>query len=218
MHPFLQKQRFYSVAIGSLAACALIAGRVVGAYSHAYSFMLWNLALAWIPYGCSFLVAAIDHRSPRGRTLPMVVLSLVWLAFYPNAPYLVTDLLYLRGWTPIPLWYDVFMLAAFAWAGCLLGVASLCTMQRLVAKHAGELAGYVAAAVAIGLTGVGVYLGRVVRLNSWDLVLRPHRVFIGAVASLQHREGVLFTLVFSGFLSVCYVAMNAFDVRTEKAP
>ncbi len=218
MHPFLLKQRFYSVAIGSAAACVLVAGRIVGGYSHAFSFMLWNLLLAWIPYGCSFLVEALDTRSPRGNALPMVLLSFVWLAFYPNAPYLVTDLLYLRGWTPIPLWYDVFMLAAFAWAGCLLAVASLRTMQRLVARHAGDFVSYVAASVAIGLTGVGVYLGRVVRLNSWDIVVCPHRVITGTVASLQHREGVLFSLVFSGFLSVCYVAMNAFALQAEKAP
>jgi hypothetical protein len=65
------------------------------------------------------------------------------------------------------------MFATFAWTGCFLAVASLRVMQTLVKNYVGWFASWIFAAVALSLGGLGIYLGRFSRWNSWDLFLQP---------------------------------------------
>jgi uncharacterized membrane protein len=209
LYAFLQEQRFFAVALPSVAACTLLAGRYVGAGSRDFRYMLWNLFLAWIPYTCSFAAAALQRTTHPRRGLLVALAGAAWLAFLPNAPYLVTDLFRLRSPTPVPVFYDVAMLAMFAWSGCILGAASLHAMRRVIESVAGPVVGHVAALSTVGLCGLGMYLGRVVRLNSWDLALRPGHVLQHAAGAVQSREGILLTLLFGGFFFVCYATMSA---------
>jgi len=207
VHGFLVEQRFYSATLFTAAACVLFVGRCLGSGGRAFTFMIWNLFLACIPYGLSFFAAAIDRAPWRWRGLAAGALAVPWLAFLPNAPYLVTDLLHLRSSAGVPIWYDVGMFACFAWAGCLLGVASVESMRRLLAARVGAPLAYAAALLVSGLCALGIYLGRVVRLNSWDLLLRPRLVFSDIYLAARSREAILFTLLFSGFLLLCYIAL-----------
>jgi uncharacterized membrane protein len=209
LHRFLIEQRFYPVTLAATAAVALLAGRWVGSGATTFRFMLWNLFLAGIPYGVSLLSAALDRSGWRGRGVALLLLSAPWLAFLPNAPYLVTDLLHLRTVTSVPVWYDAAMFASFAWAGVLAGVASLETMRKLLASRVGAMPSYAASLGVIGLSALGIYLGRVVRLNSWDLALRPERVLLKTWAAVHSREALLFVLLFSGFFLVCHVTLTA---------
>jgi uncharacterized membrane protein len=204
---FLVEQRFFAVAVSSCAACTLLAGRFLGTGSREHAFLVWNLFLAWVPYVCS-LAAVAAHRSGHPRRGPLVGLAgAAWLAFLPNAPYLVTDLFRLREPSSVPIFYDVALFAAFAWSGCILGATSLHAVRRVIAELASSRVGHAAAIVVIGLSGLGMYLGRVVRLNSWDLALRPGHVLAQAEDAMRTRAGVFHTLLFAGFFFVCYVAM-----------
>ena len=98
----------------------------------------------------------------------------MWLAFFPNAPYILTDFLHLGSMGDIvPGWYDVLLLYWFAWTGLILGIVSLYLMQEIVTRGLGTAAGWVFVVVAAGLGSFGIYLGRFLRWNSWDLVRRP---------------------------------------------
>jgi uncharacterized membrane protein len=203
------EERFFSVALPSAAACTLLAGRFVGSGTHQLSFMTWNLFLAWVPYACS-LVAVVAHRSQHPcRGVVCALAGAAWIVFLPNAPYMTTDLFRLRDVSSAPLFYDVALLATFAWSGCILGVASLHAVRRVIADYAGPRVAHAAALFFIGLSGLGMYLGRVVRLNSWDLALRPGHVLAHAASAMSTRAGVMHTLLFAGFFFVCYVAMAA---------
>ena len=207
-YDFLVEQRFFGAVLTSGAACVLLAGRFVGARTHDFRFMAWNLFLAWIPYLAS-LAAAAFQRSASARRGTLVALSgAVWIAFLPNAPYLLTDLFRLREETPVPVFYDVAMLAMFAWSGCLLGAASLHSMRRTIAQACGPAVAHAVALFTVALCGLGMYLGRVVRLNSWDLALRPRHVLACTASALGSREGVFLTLLFGGFFFVCYATMG----------
>jgi uncharacterized membrane protein len=176
LHGILAAHRFYALLASSALATLLLAGRIGLSGRLTLAFLAWNLALAWIPWLCS--TAAWAARSRAGT----VVAGVVWLAFLPNAPYLVTDFLHLHPRAPIPLWYDIALLASFAWAGCLLAVVSLRAMHVLVTRRFGAPAGWAFVAGATGLTGLGIYIGRFLRWNSWDLATRPGEVLEDLIA------------------------------------
>jgi uncharacterized membrane protein len=161
-------------------------------------------------------MAAAYRARPR-RRWPLVAFGGLWLAFLPNAPYLVTDLMHL-GPREMPIWYDVGLLATVAWTGCFLGVTSLHTVQRLTDALYGRLAGWLLVVGAVWLTGLGIYMGRVLRWNSWDLVLAPQTVLADVLVRLRDPLGNLqtygVTLMFGAFLFVCYLTF----VSLQRAP
>src|SRR5262245_35577229 len=93
-----------------------------------YGFLVWNLVLAWVPFA---LALAAYAAARAGARIVTTVLGVLWLLFFPNAPYLLTDFIHLHESAATPLWYDALMLASFAWTGLLLGFGSLYLMQTI---------------------------------------------------------------------------------------
>jgi uncharacterized membrane protein len=208
IHRFLASQSLYPLILSSFLALGLLGVRTIFAHGWSYENMPWNLFLAWVPYGFSFL-ALFLHQLARGHWWMLLFPAGLWLIFFPNAPYLVTDFLHLEHRPPIPLWYDIVMLASFAWTGCFLAIASLRTMQYLVKSYLGVLASWVFVAGALALSGLGIYLGRFGRWNSWDLFTQPYDVVYDILARLANPLNNLrffvFSLMFTAFLLVCYL-------------
>lgn len=216
LHHFSLHHALYPLLLSSLLACGLLAGRLYFTRHWTYIFMAWNLFLAWIPYGVSLGLALLG-QSPSRRWLLLWGLGLVWLVFLPNAPYLVTDLMHLRPRDPMPFWYDLGLFAVFAWTGLFLTVFSLRAMQRLVAARAGRVVSWLFVAGVLGLNGVGVYIGRFLRWNSWDLLLHPQTILAqmtGRLANpLEYPGSIGFTFMFAMFLLVCYLTITATGLR-----
>ena len=151
------------------------------------------LPLAGVEPGARLGAAAAgagDRPPPRaGRTAVVrrgrPLLGAAWLAFFPNAPYLVTDLIHLRTRAFVPVWYDAIMVFAFALTGLCLAFLSLWLVHRLVERRLGKAAGWLFVAVVAGLSGFGVYLGRYPRWNSWDVVTRPGELMADVAAHVQ---------------------------------
>jgi uncharacterized membrane protein len=194
-----------------------------------YSSLVWNLFLAWLPYFFALRLAASAPRS-LPQWAGATALAALWLLFFPNAPYLITDLIHLHpdhathdrpiallaGLTrgqPIPVWFDALLVFAFAWTGVLLAFASLDLVRRKVARVAGERWGWAMASAAIVLCSFGVALGRFERFNSWDVVAHPH-VVVPAIASqmanpLGHMRTTVVTVLLTAFLSLGYLTLLA---------
>jgi uncharacterized membrane protein len=200
----------YSVALSSLLAVTLFVCRAYRSRNVTYVFLVWNLFLAWIPYLGSLWADQL-HRSQPRRWWRLLVPGALWLVFFPNAPYIITDFFHLQERASIPLWYDTGMLAVFAWTGLFLAVFSLRIMQRLVKRHLGSILGWLFVAVTLGLSGLGIYLGRFLRWNSWDLLLHPRSV-LGDVATRlirpwDHPQAFGVTCLFAALLLVCYLTI-----------
>ncbi|MBT3222249.1 MAG: DUF1361 domain-containing protein [Proteobacteria bacterium] len=183
-HRFNAVHGVYGVVLMSLLAAALLWGRFELANNRTFLFLAYNLVLAWIPYALS-LVARIVEPIPILRLL-LLPLMPVWLLFFPNAPYLVTDFVHLHERIPVPLWYDVGLLAVFASAGLILGLTSLSHMDAVVHRFLG---GFVASVFVLGTTvlaGLGIYLGRFLRWNSWDILYHPQNL----LGDVLHRLAV----------------------------
>jgi len=146
---------------------ALLFVRVMRSHSGAYLFLVWNLILAIVP-----AAAAIWFAQARSRVTQSVGF-VIWLLFLPNAPYILTDFVHLRERPGIPLWFDIALLLSFAGTGLLLGYSSLADVQGVVAKRFGHVASWATAFTALILSGFGIYLGRFLRFNSWDVLSDP---------------------------------------------
>ncbi len=161
------------VLIGSLVATTTLTAILgitdpAAPLSYPSRFLVWNLFLAWIP-----MVAAIGFATVRRRVW-LVPLGAIWLAFLPNSPYLVTDLVHLgEGYE---LWRHVLQYGFAAWTGIMLGVVSLLLVHRRVQREFGAFPGWFTVVVSVGLCAIGVVIGRFQRWNSWDLVTRPDTV------------------------------------------
>jgi uncharacterized membrane protein len=147
----------------------LLRERHYGAFG--YRFLVWNLILAWIPL---LLALFVYDRYRRGTPIVRLTPALaLWLLFLPNAPYIFTDFVHLSAASAPPLWFDGIELSAFAWTGVLLGFVSLYLVHAVVRHRFGAITGWVGVITVLPLVSAGVYLGRVKRWNSWDLLTQP---------------------------------------------
>lgn len=195
-----------------------------------YAFLLWNLFLAWIPLFVSMTAVGLERsrRSPKPG-LGFLILVFAWLLFYPNAPYLTTDFIHLiadpsYNWHRIDesliVWYDLVVFFIFSWCGLLLGYVSMRHFHMLVRHYGGPVAGWAFVGCTSFLAGFGVYLGRVVRLNSWDVLFSPFRLINGILGGLDHR-GAIFTLLFGLLILIVYLSLyslGSITLHTRKRP
>ena len=197
---------------------ALIAVRVFITRELLFVFLLWNLFLAALPFGLSAALH-LAARPPRARLLLPV--GAVWLLFFPNAPYLVTDLFHLSPHPGVPYWYDLALIMSCAWNGLMLAFASLLDMHALVRQRLGFWAGWGFVTVALGLSAFGVYLGRYLRYNSWDILSNPFTLVYDIVQRFLHpfhnwqTWGV--TVVFWAFLLIAYATVRLLGQGRELA-
>ena len=197
------------LASGFCGALALARMQLTG--RAALLFLGWNLMLAWVPLLVSLVIAS---RHAPGRTpsrLGSVALGGVWLAFFPNAPYLVTDLIHLRERGFTLLLYDAMMVFAFALTGVCLAFLSLWLVHRLVERRFGRWAGWGFVATVAGLSGFGVYLGRYPRWNSWDVVARPGELLADLASHVRDPDPRAFgvTLMMAALFGIAYLMLFA---------
>lgn len=173
-----------------------------------FLFLIWNLFLAWIPY---WIALALEPLSKKFRSSWISAIAiLTWLFFFPNAPYILTDLLHLKVRHPIPHWYDLMLIVSFAWTGLLLGYLSLYEVQRFIQQRKNSFWAWSFSIGATFLCGLGIYLGRYLRWNSWDILSHPFHILEDAWQSMldptgQTGEGIIWVssiFLFLGYLTV----------------
>jgi uncharacterized membrane protein len=212
LHHFLMRHALYPMLLSTGLACGLFAGRVYLSHGGTYRFLVWNLFLAWIPYVSALGVAWLHQTRPRQWWL-LVLPSAIWLLFFPNAPYIITDFLHLQTRWAVPTWYDTILIAAFSWSGLFLGIFSLRAMQSLVRAFLGRILSWLFVSGTLLLSSLGIYIGRFLRWNSWDLLLHPRSVWTDVTVRLAnplvYRQTFGVTLLFAAFLGVCYLTFAA---------
>ena len=161
-----------ALALSSLAGCALLASRAVLLGSLRHGFLVWNLFLAWLPLLFA-LMLEFRQRRESSRSWITPTLAVAWLVFFPNSSYILTDLVHLAPRSVPHFWPDLVLVLIFGLTGLILGFLSLYLMQRLVARRLGWIIGWLFVCSAAILNGFGVYAGRFMRWNSWDVLLNP---------------------------------------------
>lgn len=178
-----------------------------------YGFLVWNLFLAWIPFMISYLTYTLTLNRKQVYVL-IPIAAFFWLLFFPNAPYILTDFQHLAvgTWHDLPVWYDVMMLIWFAFTGVLLGMVSLFMMQEMVSRELGRWVGWGLVAIVAALSAAGIYAGRFLRWNSWDIFNNPKGMLLFTVQHAQDPSlrSVGFISLFTAFFLFLYGTFYTF--------
>jgi len=214
---FIRNRYSISVFVLLNAACAicimLVVARIAYSDTGRHIGLIWNLFLAWIPFMLSYFAHAVSWRR---ATLYLIIpaIAFLWLIFFPNAPYMLTDLQDLsRRATDAPLWYDVIIVVWCSWTGMLLGVISLYLMQDIIVRTFGRRAGWLFVFVISALSSFGIYIGRFVRLNSWDILQNPTETaqeILGIVVDPSMRLAA-FTISYTTFFLFVFLLLYSFS-------
>jgi uncharacterized membrane protein len=214
----LRSHSFYPLLLSSVLSFAFFAFRIIYSNTSNYSNLFTNLFLAWIPYLFSIMAASTYRFHPKRWGL-ILILGLLWLLFFPNAPYMVTDFYHLNPRPPVPLWFDISLIAIFAFTGCFLAIASLRSVHNIIEKFLGKIIGWIFALLSLGLGSLGVYLGRFRRFNSWDILLDPRSVIKDIAHNILNpldNLGFLgFTLMFTSILLVFYLMFTSASIPRD---
>lgn len=203
--------RRFGLLFASLAFTMLmLLVRVVLTESIFGLFLVWNLFLAGLPL--FFALWLREVRGNGGNSLLQMLLFISWLLFFPNAMYIVTDLFHLKLRLPVPLWFDTILLFSAAWNGLLLGFKSLSVMQQLFTDMFNKTVGAILAVGCMFLAGYGIFLGRYIRWNSWDVITNPLSLASDIAGHLMRPHHHIFmygfVFLFGSFMCLAYFAMH----------
>jgi uncharacterized membrane protein len=197
------------IAFSAFFSLILIVFRIYYTSGLYLSFLLWNLFLAWLPYYFSNHLLNYHQQEKAGWKL--LVLFGLWLLFFPNSPYIITDLFHLTNHKEMPIWYDLALIFTVAWNGLILGFLSLIQIHHFLnCKFSQNKSWYIISAIQL-LCAYGIYLGRYERYNSWDIVTNPVSLMNDILdlfcSPISHPKTIGVTLVFSVLLMLSYLTL-----------
>jgi uncharacterized membrane protein len=200
---FPYREQVARLLVLSVMCVGLLGFRMYHSGSIRFMFLTWNLFLAWVPLGIALLTY---RRLEQGRLRGYhgLVGWAAWLVFFPNAPYIITDLLHLTKRSAVPIWYDSLMVFSYALVGLLAGLLSLHLIHRVMDRVLGRMMAWGVVMGSLLLAGFGIYLGRFERWNSWDLLTNPASLLGSALEQLTNPTALRLTAVFALMLTLIY--------------
>lgn len=182
-----------------------------------FLFLNWNLFLAFIPWFISLML--FFSNSLRGNSLMLTSLVLMWLIFFPNSPYILTDLFHLRDRGNAPVWFDLIIILSFGWTGLLFGFHSLKNIEELLKQKLNHILLKILTVIFFFITSFGVYLGRYQRWNSWDIIHNPMPILTDIISRfadpLAHPRTWGVTILLGILLNMIYWSVCNFHIKEK---
>lgn len=181
-----------------------------------FMFYPWNLFLAVIPL-------MISRQLFRWKKLTLTVfpLLLCWLLFLPNAPYIITDIFHFYERPPVPKWFDLLLVTSAAWNGLMLGIVSLLQVEHFLRLHLSSFKVNISVAAIILLCAYGIYVGRFLRFNSWDVLTNTNAVLHQLGSSIVHPAHHIsiwaFTMFFGAMLGLVYYTIKKLPIIINRS-
>lgn len=210
---FLRTEMDRLLMLSMSFSCLLVAARIFYTGTQGFITLIWNLFLAYIPYFVTDWLARVPALAKNKWSF--VPLFLVWLLFVPNAFYIITDLFHLTDRLndgKAPLWFDLTMIYSFSWNGLLLGVLSVRQMERLLVARPGWLWELSFLMPVMFLNALGIYIGRFLRYNSWDVVADPLQlmrdIFHLIVHPMRNQFAWYMVICFTILMTLMYLMLK----------
>jgi len=192
--------------IASLFSIMLLLARIITSGRFSYAFLAWNLFLAYIPFSISNWLGR--HAEVLRSRIKLFLVIFAWLLFMPNSFYILTDLFHLENMGNGHPWFDLTLILSFAWNGILFGILSIRKMESLLKKAKGKFISGLVICTVMWLNAFGVYIGRFLRFNSWDIIVNPFSLF-GEIADIilnpyDYRYVWAMSFCFAFFMIILY--------------
>lgn len=175
-----------------------------------YWYLLWNLVLAWIPFGLGFWLIKVVGRN-GWRYGGSLVLGLLWLLFLPNTFYMLTDYVHLQEFSRVDVMLDIVMFTLFVLTSLALGFSSVLLVHRALKRRLQGFNLLLSLLAIFILCGFAMHLGRELRWNSWDMLSNPFGIIFNVSDLIihpgAHPDAFKNTFLFSGFLVIVYTAI-----------
>jgi uncharacterized membrane protein len=208
-----EKKFVTSMGLLSLLCLGLFAFRAISSHSLHYIFIPENLILAWV----SLIVAwrlKLRLKVSRWRRASNLALTFIWLIFLPNSWYVLTDLVHIYPSGEINQLYDIALIGSLVLCGFFLGFSSLYLIHQELLKRSSATRAAIYVEIIILLSSFGIYLGRILRWSSWDVVTNPGGIILNIsdriVDPFAHLSSFSVTAIFFITLSVMYLAFYSY--------
>lgn len=183
---------------------------------YSFIYILWNIFLALLPFIISSILLKANDNKKLTQTV-FIISGVFWLLLIPNSPYIITDLIHVGEVRAVPALFDSFLLFGSAWVGLLLGMYSIHHMEQILKTKYGKRVAFIIIMIVILFTSFGVYLGRFLRFNSWDVFARPVSFLNGIqeIFTNNHNltEAFLYTVLFFFFILVSYLSWKSTQTK-----
>jgi uncharacterized membrane protein len=211
-------QKFYFARTGierilllsSVFSIVLVIIRVAMTGSRMFLFLPWNLLLAFIPYYITRKLMA--NPAWIENKWKLAAASVLWLLFIPNSFYIITDLFHLGKYDEAPRWFDLTLIFSFAWNGLMLGIVSVKQMESIVQFYTPPRYGWMFIYFIMWMNALGIYIGRFLRFNSWDIVTNPFSLMNEILAMVVHPFDYMYTwgmiCFFAVLMTIMYVTVR----------
>ncbi len=200
------------LGLASVLGLAMLAGRVALSRQYSHLYLPWNLFLAWLPVGLALAIRHLEHRWPADRWR-LRLLAAIWVLFLPNAPYLLTDLVHLPSPGRRYYFADLMLILHFALVGLILGAVALHLVHEVVERRWGWARGWLLTLGVALLSGLGVYVGRFLRWNSWDPIVRPAKILGDGIHWLgrvwERPSELILPALFGSTMLVAYLLFSS---------
>ncbi|OSZ80815.1 hypothetical protein CAP36_06115 [Chitinophagaceae bacterium IBVUCB2] len=205
--------------LSSAFSCLLLFVRMIVTGSIEYIFLPWNLFLALVPYWITKWMT--NNVSIIESNWKLLIVTTGWLLFIPNSFYIITDLFHLTHVDSAPKWFDLLLIFSFAWNGIIAGVLSLRRIEQIAVLIKGKKFSIALVFVVMWLSAFGIYIGRFLRFNSWDIIADPFSLVGEIIAMILSPFANSFawgmTLCYSVFMSLLYFTVQKLGEALAKS-
>lgn len=197
--------------------------------SFLYVMLSWNVLLAVLPL---FFVKKAEMTMGQRKIGWSIFWGILWLLFFPNSVYMVTDFIHITNdkfmWSievemystdtgvvysnEIMVWVKLLVIGIGSFFALLVGLESFYIFEQNVRKKFSKIICYLGILVVALLTGIGVYIGRFLRFNSWDILFNPMKL-VKQVAGID-GFAVQFIIAFTIYVIGSYTLYRTFRKKS----
>jgi len=175
------------------------------------SYILWNTILGAIPFFLCYTMFSFQKLKNKVKKVYQLFFFIIWLVFLPNAPYILTDIRHINGFCAntvddicaVNAWMIAFFFiyGLFAW---ILYYYTLAQMIVFIKTHFSCRFSKYFPIIISPIISLGLLLGLIDRLNTWDIIFRPGFVIKSSLAYFSFIDNIINLFVFTVCLLIMY--------------
>lgn len=201
---------YLALGVSSLASISLYFMGAWSNHDYAFSYLPWNLMLAWLALVVTLWLERTIHRNLWSSWYALAV-TMLWLGLLPNTFYMISDFVHIQEINRVDLLYDVVMFTSFILNGVMLGFMSMFIVHRELMKRLAARSAHICMGIIMLLCSFAIYIGRELRWNTWDILTNPSSLLFDVSDRVlnpkEHPQAFTTTISFFVLLTTLYAVL-----------